>query len=114
MDCFAHADVPAVGLCKVCARGVCRGCAIEVTNGLACCPDHRALAEQLAQTQIVSARNTGFYRAQRLVQSVTSAAVLLIGGAFAWHNPRDPMGWSFLAAGVMMATVTVIATTRRR
>lgn len=114
MDCFAHADVPATGLCKVCARGACRGCAIEVTNGLACCAAHAPLAEQLAQVQIVSARNAGFYRLQRLVQPVLSMGCLLIGGAFAWYYPHDPMGWAFLAFGAMMAAVTLIAATRKR
>jgi hypothetical protein len=36
MDCFNHASIPAVGLCKSCSKGVCSECAIDVGNGLAC------------------------------------------------------------------------------
>lgn len=36
MECFAHPDSGAVGVCKSCGKGACRLCAIPVTRGLDC------------------------------------------------------------------------------
>jgi hypothetical protein len=36
MNCFAHPDMAAVGVCGACGRGLCRECAAEVNHKLAC------------------------------------------------------------------------------
>jgi len=36
MNCFNHRDVPAIGLCKSCAKALCGECISERIHGLAC------------------------------------------------------------------------------
>jgi sulfite exporter TauE/SafE len=72
MNCFYHAERPAVGTCKHCSRGLCNECAALVDDTLACRDRHeqrvRGLnlaAERgiLQATRIGSgyARNAVFY-----------------------------------------------------
>ena len=36
MQCFAHATVAAVGICRACGKGICRDCAREGAHGIVC------------------------------------------------------------------------------
>jgi hypothetical protein len=36
MNCFNHADVAAVGLCKFCQKALCKECVHDLSYGLAC------------------------------------------------------------------------------
>ncbi len=36
MRCYYHAEVPAVGICKSCAKGLCVNCQVDLGHGLAC------------------------------------------------------------------------------
>lgn len=36
MECFTHANTPAVGLCKTCGKGVCRSCVHDAGIFIAC------------------------------------------------------------------------------
>jgi len=36
VNCFAHQTLPAVGICRACAKGVCAACAADTGAGLAC------------------------------------------------------------------------------
>ncbi len=72
MNCFYHAERPAVGICKHCGRGLCTECAALVDDTLACKDRHETqvrglyLVEQRAilQAQRVRSgyvRNAWFY-----------------------------------------------------
>lgn len=52
MECFAHSNSNAIGVCKSCGKGVCRVCAISVTRGLACSAECKPFAESLSKTQL--------------------------------------------------------------
>ncbi len=36
MNCFNHADIPAVGICKVCGKALCKECIVETKGGTVC------------------------------------------------------------------------------
>jgi hypothetical protein len=36
MNCINHANIAAVGICKVCGRALCRDCLVETAGGIAC------------------------------------------------------------------------------
>ena len=72
MNCFYHADRPALGICKHCGRGLCLDCAALVDDTLACRNRHEAQVQGLnlvAERGVVQAkrvasgymRNTVFY-----------------------------------------------------
>jgi len=64
MNCFKHADRPALGLCKSCGKGLCSECLVEVPDGLACkcknqCEDRVNLINQIINNnqKVLSAAN---------------------------------------------------------
>ncbi|WP_440225284.1 hypothetical protein ACQQ2N_08520 [Dokdonella sp. MW10] len=114
MECFDHAGQSAVGLCKVCARGVCRACAVTVTNGLSCSEEHRELAEQLARTQIVAARNAGFYRMQRWIQPICGIAMAAMGGIVLVMDESDILGLVLFTSGIAIVGLALVGVLRKR
>ena len=107
MQCFAHPQNPAVGVCKACAKGVCASCAIPVTYGIACSESCKDFAERLTQLQIVNLGNSGIYKAQRFIQPAASLLLVAIGAYFSYKYPADALGWMFviLGGGIFIAQV---------
>jgi hypothetical protein len=114
MRCFVHHDADAVGICKCCAKGTCAACAIVVTNGLACSEVCRPVAEDIAQLQLVTLRNQGIYRSQRLVQPVMAALFMVTGVSMIYSYPSWSLGWIFSAAGVVTGLALIVSSRRRR
>lgn len=114
MRCFVHHDAEAVGVCKCCFKGMCAACAIPVTNGLACSAVCRPVAEDIAQLQLVTLRNQGILRAQRLIQPVIAALFVLTGASAVYSYPSWSMGWLTMAAGVVMGVAQIVSSRRRR
>lgn len=77
MQCFAHENAAAVGVCKSCGKGVCRACAIPVERGLACSADCQPIAAALTQVQQASVNNLRVISAARVVQPMI--AILFLG-----------------------------------
>ena len=107
MECFAHPNEKAVGLCKSCAKGVCRTCAIEVDRGLACSDACKSYAQALSQLQVASIRNIGLYSVQRFAQPLFALVFLCTGGYLLSAYPADGFTWFVLAAGGVFAFVSV-------
>jgi hypothetical protein len=114
MRCFVHQDIEAVGVCRCCAKGTCAACALPVTNGIACSEACRPVAEEIAQLQLVSLRNQGLHRAQRLVQPVVSLLMLAYGVWTVYAYPSWPIGWIFAAGGLAIVVSQLVSSRRRR
>lgn len=99
MECFAHQNTAAVGVCKSCGKGVCRTCAVQVDRGLACSESCRPFAESLSKVQQASIRNIGLLSAQRAVQPLFAALSFGLGLVLAITGHRDIFTWFFLALG---------------
>ena len=108
MECFAHPNMPAVGICKSCGKGVCRSCAVSVDRGLACSDACKPFAESLSRLQVASINNVGLYSVQRFAQPLL-ALVFLVTGFYA-HSvfPHDAFAWFVLAAGAVFALVSAV------
>jgi hypothetical protein len=77
MNCFNHADKPAIGFCKSCCKGLCADCAATLPNGLACrnaCEDRVTLINQIIDNnqKVITAAN---------VQVRSSGLFILLLGA---------------------------------
>ena len=106
MECFAHPNEIAVGLCKSCGKGVCRSCALPVDRGLACSERCRPIAESLSRLQIASINNVGLYSVQRFAQPLIALVFLLTGFYLLFKYRSDAFTWFILAAGAVFALVS--------
>lgn len=114
MRCFVHHDAEAVGVCRCCFKGACAACAIPVTNGLACSAVCRPVAEDIAQLQLVTLRNQGIYRSQRLIQPAMAVLFVVTGASMVHSYPSWSLGWIFTAAGVVTGLAQIVSSRRRR
>ena len=114
MNCFAHQEAVAVAICKCCAKGVCANCAIPVTNGIACSSPCATTAESLSQLQLISLRNSGIYRAQRMVQPIAAASLIFLGAAIQYSSPSEYFGWIMIAMGGLIALALIISAIRNK
>jgi len=113
MECFAHPNEKAAGLCKSCGKGVCRACAIDVDRGLACSPACKPYAQALSQLQVTSIGNIGLLSAQRFAQPLFALVFLCTGLYFLYTSPADAFTWFLLSAGTTMALVSVVSLVKR-
>ncbi|MCP3166397.1 hypothetical protein [Myxococcus qinghaiensis] len=109
MNCFQHAPVAAVGLCKNCQRGICLECLTDLGDGLAC----RNRCEQKVQAlNTLLNRSPGVYSAAgsgyRIVGAMllAVAAMSLLAGATdaqakGWLNGSVLAGLAFAFFGVL-------------
>ena len=113
MECFAHSNSNAVGVCKSCGKGVCRACAISVTRGLACSTECKPIAESLSKAQLVSIRNIGLASAQRTMQPFFAVLLLGLGLFLLARGSSDAFTWFFIATGGGLGLV-MLASWRKR
>src|ERR1700754_5218074 len=106
MECFAHPNVLAIGVCKSCSKGVCRACAIPVDRGLACTEQCKPFAELLSRLQVASINNVGLYTIQRFAQPLIALVFLVTGFYLLFNYKNDPFSWFVLAAGGVFAIVS--------
>jgi hypothetical protein len=113
MQCFAHPNESAVGLCKSCGKGVCRSCAIQLDRGLACSEQCKPFTEALSRLQLTSIRNIGLMSVQRFIQPFM-AVIFLVAGFYnlARYRP-DPSTWFLLAFGAILGVMSVISWVRQ-
>lgn len=60
MKCFRHAELEAVGTCKVCSKGLCPDCAADLGHSIACrgsCEAAAGRLEAIIQQSTVTARS---------------------------------------------------------
>jgi hypothetical protein len=113
MNCFYHAGVTAVGICKSCGRGICTECAIDIGNGLACksrCEERARTINQMidANTKVLTTANTQLRR-NMLFTLVASVLFVLLGLSFGYQSPP---GIIFVALGVAFFFRGVFSYTR--
>jgi hypothetical protein len=78
MNCFYHANAPAVGMCKHCSRGLCQQCAADVEGeGLACTNRHEA---QVAALNAMMAKASTTYKTNGAMLWGYSVGFLIFGG----------------------------------
>lgn len=99
MECFAHENASAVGICKSCGKGVCRACALPVERGLACSPGCQPIAAELAQVQAASVRNLRVLSAARVVQPMVAVLFLGLGILLFLDGSRDLFTGFFIVTG---------------
>jgi len=109
MQCFAHPNETAVGVCKSCGKGVCRSCAIQVDRGLACSETCRPIAEALSRLQLTSIRNIGLYTAQRVIQPILATVFLSSAWYISSHYRPDPSVWFLYAFGGVFALTSLMS-----
>jgi len=113
MECFAHSESTAVGVCKSCGKGVCRACAIPVDRGLACSEACRPFAESLSLVQTTSIRNVGLQSAQRFVLPLIPILFLGVGLYLLLTGHSDVFSWFYAVAGAGLG-LAMFATRQKR
>lgn len=110
MQCFAHDDAAAVGVCRNCGRGLCRGCAAETPGGLACrgrCEAEVAETAQMVRRGVVANRGSIGVQGAMLVLTTLGAAAF---GYSAITQAFIDGDWQFgLLYGVLAALMAVMA-----
>ncbi len=93
MNCFAHRDRPAVGLCLDCNRGVCAECAAEVEDAIACRGRCEGRVKRLVAVRTWSTRQPQLQARHiahwRMYMMTLGVLVLLVGfaaGALAFYD----------------------------
>jgi hypothetical protein len=96
MECFAHAGVNAVGVCRHCGKAVCRGCAIDRVGGLTCSEACAAAVGEAGEITERTKLNYGIGGRRRLVStqlvhlSLTSLLFAAIG-FYLWFGLHLPI-----------------------
>jgi hypothetical protein len=113
MQCFAHPNEIAVGICKSCGKGVCRTCAIPLNRGLACSQECKPFVEALSRLQSTSIRNVGLVSAQRFAQPLM-AVVFLVAAAYLFvAEGSNFLAWFTLALGCAAGFIGVLSWVRQ-
>jgi|SRR5690348_826036 len=113
MQCFAHPNESAVGVCKSCGKGVCHSCAIPLDRGLACSGQCKPFVEALSRLQATTIRNVGLVSAQRFVQPVVAVVFLAAAAYFFITTGSDFSAWFMLALGLVFAFTSGFTWVRR-
>jgi hypothetical protein len=103
MQCFAHPNEPAVGVCKSCGKGVCRSCAVSLDRGLACSEQCKPYVEALSRLQVATIRNVGLVSAQRFIQPLVAVVFLAAAIYFFISSGPNFFAWFMLALGLVFA-----------
>lgn len=115
MNCSAHSDVAAVGICGACGRGLCRECVAEIQRKLVCrgrCEERGRLLLEAEDKSLDTLRKSQrlIYAARKI--NLGAAALLAFAGLcfIAFGHAKWTMFWfvallgyGFLGFAVLLA-----------
>lgn len=118
MECFAHPENPAVGICKSCGKAVCRSCAQDLGFAVVCSAACGAEATDLNEMNQRGKRIYGIgVQRRRLPSSVIMwvlFALFFVGfgvyHSFLRHQPE----WFLLILGGLFAIIAFVAYRRTK
>ncbi len=75
MKCYTHADIQAVGFCRICGRALCRECLAEV-KGYCCCKGRcEAAVKTPEEVKAETLAHPGFRELQDMVMAFTKRTI---------------------------------------
>lgn len=118
MECFEHANSPAVGICRVCGRGVCHGCVRDTGHGLACSD---ACEKEVMDGQLINLKVKRLYGvdgSRKVFPMValmwTTFAIMFLGfSTYIWIAKGRPE-WFLIVFGAVCAMLAIVSYRRAR
>lgn len=86
MKCFRHAEVEAVGTCKVCSKGLCSDCAADLGHAIACRESCEAAAERI---EAIIQHSTASVRTQKRNRYLAPTFLAVMGLTFLAFGLKD-------------------------
>ena len=118
MECFAHQDSPAVGICKSCGKAVCRSCTQDLGFAIAC---SKVCAEEAAALNEMNQRAKRIYGIGAAPRKLPSGvimwglfAVFFTGFGIYQSLQKHEPDWFLLIFGCMSAAIAVMVYRRAK
>jgi hypothetical protein len=117
MECFNHAGVAGVGVCKACGKAICRTCVIDLGYAVAC---SETCSKEAAELQEMNNKGKRIYGIGSSKKRLPSGALIYIimavvfGGIGIAGSFGGEIQWFMLIMGAMFGIFSVIAYRRAK
>ncbi len=118
MECFAHPEVPAVGICCSCGKGVCRSCVQDLSFAIAC---SAVCAQECEINREVTRRDRKIYGMSNTTRQLPSGviiwglmAIFFTGFGIYQSLTNHKIEWFLLLFGAVLTAIAVLSYVRSR